>query len=119
MRMSVPPKITLDELKKYPTMTSWLRPDLLAKLLWRVVVSDLFGQYADRRLIVAALDPVRPEEFVQRARQFFPGTPFENEADRPPTLFTPDDEGAVWIDFVADLGDGFDATFAIASLLSQ
>src|SRR3954464_9933823 len=96
--------VSLEELAKYPKMTSWFRPDLLAKLLWRVIVSDLFGQYADRRLIVAALDPVKPEELVQRARQFFPGTPFEKEEDRPPTLFTPDDEGAVWIDFVADLG---------------
>ncbi len=39
--------------------------------------------------------------------------------DRPPTLFDEDDQKAVWIDFVADLGDGFDATYAIASLLSQ
>lgn len=111
--------VSIEKLKKYPGMTSWFRPDLLAKLLWRVVVSDLFGQYADRRLIVAALDPVKPEEFVFRARQFYPDTQFENEDDRPPTLFTPDDEGAVWIDFVADLGDGFDSTFAIASLLGQ
>jgi hypothetical protein len=117
--MAGDPPVTIGKLQTYPRMTSWFRPNLLAKLLWRVVVSDLFGQYADRRLIVAALDPVKPEEFVQRARQFFPGTPFEKVEDRPPTLFTPDDEGAVWIDFVADLGDGFDATFAIASLLSQ
>jgi hypothetical protein len=111
--------VSLEKLKTYPTMTSWFRPDLLGKLLWRVIVSDLFGQYADRRLIVASLDPVTPDEFAKRAQQFVPETKFENENDRPPTLFTKDDEGAVWIDFVADLGDGFDATFAIASLLSQ
>jgi hypothetical protein len=110
--------VSLEVLKTYPRMTSWFRPDLLGKLLWRVIVSDLFGQYADRRLIVAALDAVSKEELLKRARQFYPGTPFDNEDNRPPTVFEPDADGAVWIDFVADLGDGFDSTFAIASLLA-
>jgi hypothetical protein len=30
-----------------------------------------------------------------------------------------DDAGAVWLDYVSDLGDGFDATYAIAYLLAQ
>ena len=111
--------ISLDELQNYPRMTSWFRPDLLTKLLWRVIVSDLFGQYADRRLIVAALDPVPGDELVHRARQFYPEAVFEKEEDRPPTILNPDQDGAVWVDFVADLGDGFDATFAIASLLAR
>src|SRR5882724_7108171 len=105
--MSLMPPVSLEELKKYPTMTSWFRPGLLAKLLWRVIVSEVFGQYADRRLIVAALDPVKEGDLLQRARQFVPETPFANEDERPPTLFTKDEGGAVWIDFVADLGDGF------------
>jgi hypothetical protein len=111
--------VSLEVLETYPTMTSWFRPTLLAKLLWRVIVSEVFGQYADRRLIVAALDPVTKEEILRRARQFYPGTAFDNEDDRPPTIFTPDKEGAVWIDFLADLGDGFDSTFAVASLLAR
>lgn len=104
----------LKGLSNYPKMTGWFRPALLLRLMWRVILSDLFGQYADRRLIVAALDTVPPEDLVARAQQFLPGK--ENEQ-----LWTldPDDEGAVWIDFVADLGDGFDATYAIASLLAQ
>jgi hypothetical protein len=117
--MSSIPPVSLEKLRKYPTMTSWFRPDLLAKLLWRVIVSEMFGQYADRRLIVAALDPISEKDLLQRARQFVPGAPMDNEDDRPPTLFDEDDQKAVWIDFVADLGDGFDATYAIASLLSQ
>ncbi|MDX8540784.1 metallophosphoesterase [Mesorhizobium abyssinicae] len=95
-------------------MTGWFSPGLLLRLLWRVVLSDLFGQYADRRLIVAALDTAPPDELVGRAQQFLPGK--NNEE-----LWTlePDEDGAVWVDFVADLGDGFDATYAIASLLGQ
>jgi hypothetical protein len=111
MPATVPP--SLEELAKYPTMTRWFRPGLLAKLLWRVVVSELFGQYADRRLIVAALDTVSDDELIERAQQFAPGSGNED------CTLTPDPEGAVWIDYVADLGDGFDATYAIASLLAQ
>ena len=111
--------VSLDELQNYPTMTSWFRPGLLTKLLWRVVVSDLVGQYADRRLIVAALDPVPSDELVHRARQFYSEAVFEKAEDCQPTIFKPDQDGAVWVDFVADLGDGFDATFAIASLLAR
>jgi hypothetical protein len=111
MPATVPP--SLEDLAKYPTMTRWFRPGLLAKLLWRVVVSELFGQYADRRLIVAALDTVSDDELIERAQQFAPGSGNED------CTLTPDPEGAVWIDYVADLGDGFDATYAIASLLAQ
>jgi hypothetical protein len=107
--------VSLEHLAKYPKMTPWFRPALLAKLLWRVIVSDLFGQYADRRLIVAALDTVTdPHELVARAQQFMPGK--DNEEV---WALNPDPDGAIWIDFVADLGDGFDATYAIASLLAQ
>jgi hypothetical protein len=95
-------------------MTSWFRPDVLAKLLWRVIVSDLFEQYADRRLIVAALDTVPDQELIERAQQFVPG-----KGNAEVWTLVQDLEGAIWIDFLADLGDGFDATYAIASLLSQ
>jgi hypothetical protein len=102
--MPATPPPALERLAKYPKMTSWFRPDVLAKLLWRVIVSDLFGQYADRRLIVAALDTVSDQELVERARQFIPG-----KGNAEDWTLTPDSEGAIWIDYVADLGDGFDA----------
>jgi hypothetical protein len=100
-----PDAVKLDDLPRFPTMSGWFEPGLLLKLLWRVIVSDVFGQYADRRLIVAALDT--PSKRLQRKR-----------ADLTQCIKT-DAEGAVWIDYVADLGDGFDATYAIAFLLAQ
>ncbi len=101
--MVAKPPITLTELRKYPGMTSWFRPDLLSRLLLKVIISDVFGQYADRRLIVAALDTVKPHELYDRTK----------------LGLVPDVDGAVWIDFVADLGDGFDSTYAVATLLSK
>jgi hypothetical protein len=90
--------------KVYPRMTRWFDPVLLLKLLWNVIVSGLFGQYADRRLIIAALDTEEPETLLARAKD---------------AKLKPDVNGAVWFDFVADLGDGFDSTYAIASLVAQ
>src|SRR3954468_23907602 len=100
-----PENVTLEDLPRFPGMTSWFKPSLLSKLLLRVIVSDLFGQYADRRLIQAALDPV--DAATLRAR-----------ADLTKHMVAAAD-GAIWFDYVADLGDGFDATYAIAYLLAQ
>ena len=97
-------KPSLGELADYPVMTHWFNPTLLFKLLGRVITADVFGQYADRRLIEAALDTEEPD--------------FAKRDDISPYL-VPDGDGAVWIDFVADLGDGFDSTYAVAYLLAQ
>jgi hypothetical protein len=101
--MAIRPPLSLAKLERFPGMTSWFRPGLLWKLLGKVIVSDLFGQYADRRLIVASLDTVTEDELTKRAK----------------SLNLKPSDGAIWIDFVADLGDGFDATYAIATLLAQ
>src|SRR5947208_616046 len=37
----------------YPGMAHWFNPILLGKLLLNVIISQTFGQYADRRLMVA------------------------------------------------------------------
>lgn len=109
--MTAKPPPSLDELARYPTMTGWFQPTLLVRLLRRVLISETFGQYADRRLLVAALDTASEEEHVRRAKMLV-------EGDGPGALKS-DEEGAIWIDYVADLGDGFDATYAIASLLAR
>ena len=98
-----PETVKVDDLVRFPEMTSWFAPGLLAKLLMRVIVSDVFGQYADRRLTEAALDPHWRDEL----------------SDRIDLKLTPDRDGAVWLDYVSDLGDGFDPTYAIAYLLAQ
>ncbi len=100
-----PDTVRLGDLARFPYMTGWFAPVLLGKLLLRVIVSDVFGEYADRRLLSAALDPVDNDE--RRRRVDLTGA------------MTEDADGAVWLDYVADLGDGFDATYAIAFLLAQ
>jgi hypothetical protein len=96
----------LADYKRYRRMAHWFDPWLLAKLLNNVITSSMFGQYADRRLIVAALDTQTPAEHYRRATSL-------------KEKFKPDEKGATWIDWVADLGDGFESTYAVASLLAR
>lgn len=90
---------------EFPGMVGWFDPGMLIDLARQAIVSAMFGQYADRRLIQAALDPADKDELLRRARLT------EN--------IPRDQKGAVWVDYVADLGDGFDSTYAIAYLLGK
>lgn len=83
-------KRPLIDFKRYPRMVEWFNPILLIKLLNNVVTSSLFGKCADRRLILAALDTVSTKEHMERA------TTLRRELQ-------PDEEGAIWVDFAADL----------------
>lgn len=96
----------LKDYKTYPRMVHWFNPILLYKLLNNVVTSAMSGQCADRRLIVAALDTVPTEKHLERATALVDD-------------LSPDKDGPVWFDFVADLGDGFDSTYAVACVLAK
>jgi hypothetical protein len=91
-------------LRSMPGMVRWFSPLVLLRTARQAIDSALFGQYADRRLMQAALDPLS-SNIVAR-----------NDLSQ---SVRPDEDGAVWVDFVADLGDGFDPTYAIAYLLSR
>ena len=101
--MVVPP---LNDYQRYPRMAHWFSPSLLLALLNNVILSSVFGRYADRRLTIAALDTVTVDEHMQRA------TSLKNR-------LAAEHGGVVWFDFVADLGDGFDSTYAMATLLGR
>lgn len=75
-------------------MVPWLDPAVLADAALRVVLSRVFGEYADKREMQRLMD-------------------------EPPHQYAAAGDGAFWLDFVADLGDGFDATYAMASLLAR
>jgi hypothetical protein len=74
-------------------MTPWLSPAHIVSTERRKKMAARFGAYADKREVEASL------------------------AARPPAAYT--DDGDIWVDFVADLGDAFGPTYAIASLLAR
>ncbi|OLF19596.1 hypothetical protein BU204_01385 [Actinophytocola xanthii] len=68
----------------------WLDPGVLVSTGARSLMAGVFGAYADKRELQGTL---------------------------PATTHTiPGDE--LWFDYVADLGDGFDATYSVASLIA-
>jgi hypothetical protein len=75
-------------------MVDWLAPGQLAQTGIKAIVSDIFGSYADKRDVMAALHP-KPE--------------IDGDYSK---------EGELWIDYAADLGDGFDSTYTVARLLA-
>jgi hypothetical protein len=72
----------------------WLSPRELWRTAVQVGLFSVFSHYADNREIQAGL-----------------------QAER--ITVAPDPDGGIWFDFVADLGDGFDATATVAALVAQ
>lgn len=84
----------------------WFHPFELARAGVRALLADMFGAYADRRELQAALQPreARPAFVYTHQDADDPGSPPRQE---------------MWLDYVADIGDGFNATYAVASLLGR
>jgi hypothetical protein len=81
-------------------MTGWFDPAQLSRTAIRALLSTLFGAYADQREMQSALQTesldVEAQDLARHAQK-----------------------NDLWIDYVADLGDGWDSTYSIAWLLSQ
>lgn len=71
----------------------WLSPRELWRTAVKVGLSSVFANFSDRREVQAALPAV-------------------------PIVLPPGEDGGAWVDFVADLGDGFDPTFTVACLIA-
>lgn len=97
----------LNDWKEYPGMVHWFSPIVLLKTIKKVLASTLFGQYADRRLVQASLDLIDAETVIEKCCGGAKG------------LCKKKNQEPIWVDYVADLGDGFDSTYAIAYLIGQ
>jgi hypothetical protein len=93
-------------------MVRWLSPGQLTATGVRALLSTLFGSYADRREVQAAL-----HQRDEAADSEPDCAPTDGLVYRYDSRSDPDD--GFWFDFVADLGDGFDSTYTVAWLLAQ
>ncbi len=82
-------------------MVNWFEPRILLQTGIKALVSGLFGNYADRREMEAALDHRVLTPPMEEA-----GKNYSERKD-------------IWIDFISDTGDGFNATYSVASTASQ
>ena len=100
-------------LGRLPQMVSWYDPRLLARIGVRTIISAVFGQYADQRLIQAVTDPAEDRDVLARYDYS------ELAEQNPNRRLAADEDGAYWIDYIADVGDGFESTYTLAYLLAQ
>lgn len=81
-------------------MTNWYNPVVLVATAVRVAISTVFGQLADRREAIAISNAIEPQP---------PDKSFDLSAATE----------EFWFDFLADTGDGWNSTYAMARLLSE
>lgn len=75
----------------------WYDPGQLIKTGIKVLISSIFGDFNDKRELQAALNHDSEKKYFDD---------FSQEKD-------------LWIDYISDTGDGFDATFTMAKLLAE
>lgn len=93
MRVHRPRDLSPVEIGFHPQKpVPWLNPRLLASTGLRVGLAYALGSYLDKRELQAAL---------------------------PMDFFDHRDGDELWLDFTADGGDGFDATYSVAYLMAQ
>lgn len=80
-----------------PYMVRWFSPSLLAQAAMRAAVSPVLGTFADPRATQANVDGFGKAELAAVAQRY----DYSNPASM-------DENGAVWVDYLADTGDGFD-----------
>ena len=97
----------LNDWNEYPGMVHWFSPTVLWKTVKKVVTSTIFGQYADRRLVHASLNSTDQKTIIEKCCGGVKGI-CGDKSEQP-----------IWVDYVADLGDGFDSTYAVAYLIGQ
>lgn len=85
-----------------PKMVGWYNPPRLIATGVRVAISTVFGEFVDRRETQAATRKIDPET-IDPAYDYH-----EESAGQD-----------FWFDFIADTGDGWNSTYAVARLLAE
>jgi hypothetical protein len=97
-------------------MVDWYDPSQLVRTGIEVLTSNIFGRHSDFRLMEALADSSDP-------RVFFDHTSYYKEDDNGEYVPDPsrlrEKEKEIWIDYVGDVGDGWDSTYAVAYHLAQ
>jgi hypothetical protein len=85
----------------------WYDPDVLVRIGIRDAVSAVFGEYADQRLMQAATDAVHSKADLEKRYDYSDGSHWSNP------------NGPYWVDYIADVGDGFGPTYGMARVLAE
>ncbi|MDT4968145.1 MAG: hypothetical protein QOJ64_2882 [Acidobacteriota bacterium] len=92
-------------------MVGWYDPRQLIRTGVQVAISTIFGRHSDRRLVEALASG--PKEIYDYSFQYDDDGSEQCEIDKSRLR----DE--IWIDYTADLGEGWNSTYAVAYYLSE
>ncbi|HEX9543790.1 MAG TPA: metallophosphoesterase [Pyrinomonadaceae bacterium] len=92
-------------------MVGWYDPGQLMRTATRVVTSTMFGRNSDYRLM-EALSPGSDQHYDYTS-EFELGRDVQTQVD------TNKPREEIWLDYIGDVGDGWDSTYTLAYLLSQ
>ena len=94
-------------------MVSWYATGELIRTASQVLQSTMFGRHSDYRLI-EALAETGPGETPYDYRFHY-----KADAQGEPAIDRDRPRDEIWIDYVADLGDCWDSTYAVAHELAK
>ena len=109
--------------KKWPKMVGWYDPGQLLQTGKQVVVSTIIGRHADRRLTEELGTIGYFQDFTALTTEAAGPPPAPDEYDEygvnPMPVAVPAAGQELWIDYVSDVGDGWNSTYAVAHALAQ
>ena len=91
-------------------MTNWYDPRQLIDTAKRTVISTTIGQYADPR---SGMPDPALYQFFDYSKHVLPSR-YDFKIDE-----SKGDREEIWIDYAADVGDGFNPTYAVAYYMAQ
>lgn len=103
----------LPDPKQLP-MVGWYDPRQLAKTGVEVAISTIFGRHSDQRLVEAMASGHETEP------DYYDYTYSYNDDGKGPLKTDPGPpRDSIWVDYVGDVGDGWNSTYAVAYYLTQ
>src|ERR671914_401760 len=112
-----PPNDNRSEPKRLP-MVGWYHPPQLAQTAVEVAISTIFGRHSDHRLVEAMASGEKSKRgFYDYS--YYCGLCDKNDKHELCEPDTSRPRDSIWIDYVGDVGDGWNSTYAIAYYLSQ
>ena len=107
------PEASLDRPKRAQRMVGWYDPRQLLNTGIEVFISTLFGRHSDHRLMEAVITP-RHQPPKDYTCDHVLGERYDESKPDPKKPRT-----EIWMDYLADTGDGWDSTYSMAYTLAR
>jgi hypothetical protein len=97
-------------------MVGWYHPPQLAQTGIEVAISTIFGRHSDHRLVEAMGFGEEEEPFFDYTYDY---VYYDKDGNQVCELDKRKPRDSIWIDYVGDVGDGWNSTYAVAYHLAE